>query len=173
MYLFTSFEGRISRSSFWLGLLGLVAVSFLSIFLLGGMFARSGHVPGILPLIITLILLYPALAITVKRLHDRNKPAMPWVAIFFLPGLISNVMQSFHIDYTVMTTKEYAEVWGMTDSGGMMGIFGMGGAEMLVPGPVAMAVGFISMIVGIWALIELGFLKGTAGENSYGPDPLG
>jgi uncharacterized membrane protein YhaH (DUF805 family) len=30
----------------------------------------------------------------------------------------------------------------------------------------------LSAIVGIWSLIELGFLRGTAGENRFGPDPL-
>ena len=33
-------------------------------------------------------------------------------------------------------------------------------------------IGLIPIIGGIWMLIELGFLKGTAGPNSYGPDPL-
>ena len=28
------------------------------------------------------------------------------------------------------------------------------------------------LIVGIWYLIELGFLRGTVGSNEYGPDPL-
>ena len=28
------------------------------------------------------------------------------------------------------------------------------------------------MIVGIWYLIELGCLRGTVGQNQYGPDPL-
>ena len=29
-----------------------------------------------------------------------------------------------------------------------------------------------SFAVSIWALVELGFLRGTAGPNRYGPDPL-
>ena len=29
-----------------------------------------------------------------------------------------------------------------------------------------------SIAVSIWALVELGFLRGTAGPNRYGPDPL-
>jgi uncharacterized membrane protein YhaH (DUF805 family) len=29
-----------------------------------------------------------------------------------------------------------------------------------------------SLAVSIWALVELGFLRGTAGPNRYGPDPL-
>ena len=30
----------------------------------------------------------------------------------------------------------------------------------------------LSLAVGIWALIELGILKGTTGPNQHGPDPL-
>lgn len=29
-----------------------------------------------------------------------------------------------------------------------------------------------SFAVAIWAIVELGFLRGTAGPNEYGPDPL-
>ena len=30
----------------------------------------------------------------------------------------------------------------------------------------------LSLAVGIWALIELGILRGTTGPNQHGPDPL-
>jgi uncharacterized membrane protein YhaH (DUF805 family) len=30
-----------------------------------------------------------------------------------------------------------------------------------------------SLAISIWALVELGFLRGTPGPNRYGPDPLG
>ena len=37
-------------------------------------------------------------------------------------------------------------------------------------------VGFVfgvgSFVISIWALVELGFLRGTVGPNRYGPDPL-
>jgi uncharacterized membrane protein YhaH (DUF805 family) len=29
-----------------------------------------------------------------------------------------------------------------------------------------------SVAISIWALVELGCLRGTAGTNEYGPDPL-
>jgi uncharacterized membrane protein YhaH (DUF805 family) len=32
--------------------------------------------------------------------------------------------------------------------------------------------GLIGVAISIWALVELGFLRGTSGENRYGPDPL-
>jgi uncharacterized membrane protein YhaH (DUF805 family) len=30
-----------------------------------------------------------------------------------------------------------------------------------------------SFAIAVWAIVELGFLRGTPGPNSYGPDPLG
>ncbi len=34
-------------------------------------------------------------------------------------------------------------------------------------------IAFVPIIGGLWALIETGFLEGTAGDNTYGPNPLG
>jgi uncharacterized membrane protein YhaH (DUF805 family) len=38
------------------------------------------------------------------------------------------------------------------------------------------AAGFVLILIGlgigIWAFVEIGCLRGTAGLNSYGPDPL-
>ena len=31
---------------------------------------------------------------------------------------------------------------------------------------------FVPIVGGVWALIECGFLRGTVGDNRYGPDPL-
>ncbi len=33
--------------------------------------------------------------------------------------------------------------------------------------------GLAAFVLMVWGFIELGCLKGTAGPNSYGPDPLG
>jgi uncharacterized membrane protein YhaH (DUF805 family) len=32
--------------------------------------------------------------------------------------------------------------------------------------------GLASVVISIWGLVELGFLRGTVGPNKYGPDPL-
>jgi len=32
--------------------------------------------------------------------------------------------------------------------------------------------GLASFVISIWALVEIGFLRGTVGPNQYGPDPL-
>jgi len=36
----------------------------------------------------------------------------------------------------------------------------------------AVIFGLASLAVSIWAVVELGFLRGTPGPNQYGPDPL-
>ncbi|MFP6749867.1 MAG: DUF805 domain-containing protein [Alphaproteobacteria bacterium] len=33
-------------------------------------------------------------------------------------------------------------------------------------------IGFIPILGAIWLLVEIAFLKGTSGENRFGPDPL-
>jgi uncharacterized membrane protein YhaH (DUF805 family) len=32
--------------------------------------------------------------------------------------------------------------------------------------------GVAGLAISVWALVELGFLRGTPGDNAYGPDPL-
>ena len=33
-------------------------------------------------------------------------------------------------------------------------------------------IGLIPIVGAIWLIVDLGFLKGTSGENRFGPDPL-
>ncbi|PFG45429.1 uncharacterized membrane protein YhaH (DUF805 family) [Vibrio sp. ES.051] len=39
------------------------------------------------------------------------------------------------------------------------------------PSMPQMLIASISLICGLWILVECGFLKGTAGPNKYGPEP--
>lgn len=50
---------------------------------------------------------------------------------------------------------------GLQGLGETMGATGLGSIPMI-----------ISFGISIWALVDLGFLKGTDGPNDYGPDPL-
>jgi uncharacterized membrane protein YhaH (DUF805 family) len=107
-YLF-SFKGRVSRQRYWLMMLLTLP------FAIAGAFfdARQGQEPlqgsGVLFL---LPIVWPALAVTIKRWHDRDKSGW-WVLINLIP-----------------------------------------------------------IIGDIWSLVENGFLKGTSGDNRFGPDPL-
>lgn len=101
--LYLSFEGRINRQPFWLGLLAMVVVVWVLEFILFSMFggrvmmnidtnnpdaaaAMSNAMSGMmLPIgILTLIFLWPSLALYTKRWHDRDKSGW-WSLIMFVP----------------------------------------------------------------------------------------
>ncbi|MDQ8727490.1 hypothetical protein [Bradyrhizobium sp. LHD-71] len=56
-------------------------------------------------------------------------------------------------------------------SSGVTNALGITG-DQLSTGVLDDLLGLIVLIVGVWALIELGFPRGPAGPNAYGPDPL-
>ncbi len=150
MDLFTKFEGRISRRRFWLGFVGIAAMAMIAG--LGIMFLLpEGTVLVLGQVLLSGAIVYMWSAVVVKRLHDRGKPALPWVVIFMAPGVIMQVMSILKIGYSAVE---------------------LGGTSVMVPGVAAMAVMWAAMAVALWMIVELGFLKGTQGDNTYGPDPL-
>ena len=103
-WIFFSFEGRINRKPFWLCVLALIVISAIanridaSLFF-GHMNAFAGHTgfgflyrsTGFLHMgagpvsgIVSLLLIWPALAVTAKRWHDRDKSGW-WNLINFVP----------------------------------------------------------------------------------------
>jgi len=79
--LFLDPRGRIARRSFWLhGVLVLAALSLLGRALLDIARLRSDNVD----MIVDSLLLWPALAISAKRWHDRDKSGW-WVLVALLP----------------------------------------------------------------------------------------
>lgn len=92
-YLLTSFEGRISRQPFWLSVLALFIAQWIIMIILGMVFGYSmmgGMDPamassGMAPIVIvSLLFLYPALAVYTKRWHDRGKSGW-WTLILLVP----------------------------------------------------------------------------------------
>ncbi len=148
-YLLTEFDGRIPRSQFWIGVVCLVVVSLVLSFILGAVLPMA-----VASLIGTLIILYPAAAVYAKRLHDRNKPTTPWLYILIGPALLYALMSATGIGFSEMSVP--------------------GEDPVMVPsGPIGWLLSLAVMVVGIWALVELGILKGTTGANEFGADPLG
>lgn len=151
MELFTSFEGRISRKSFWLGLIGITIIGLVLSMGLLPIIGSGGVIVGVVQFILTAGIFYLWAAVVVKRLHDRNKAAVPWAVIFMAPGAVLAVMNILRIDYHMMDVA---------------------GTSILVPGAIAMTVTWISTLFSLWMIVELGFLKGTPGQNKYGMNPL-
>ena len=141
-YLFTSFDGRINRKPYWLASLILVAAAILVMVVLVVALDPLSAAFRIGTFIVQLALLYPVSALMAKRLHDRGRPTW-WIAIALVPMVLQGLLQA-------------------------MGVIG----NPLQSNALDYLFGLIVFVVGIWFLIELGFLRGTPGANQYGPDPL-
>ena len=148
--LYLTSDGRISRKTWWIGTVILFVASILLYIVLGlvglGMTSSWG------PIIVYLILFYPALNLGVKRRHDRDNDGNDYRILMGVSALLT-LLQAFGIGFS------------RTDLGN--GFVGM--MPDLWMSIVQIAVG----IYGIYLLVQLGFLKGTPGTNSYGQDPLG
>ena len=80
-FLFTDFEGRINRQLWWIGVGVLFAASIVANLLFGS--------DGLVPLIVSVLLLIAGVALHVKRCHDRGKSGW-WCLLLVIPlvGLI-------------------------------------------------------------------------------------
>lgn len=158
MDLFLSFDGRIARGQWWIGVIALFVVLLVLSIIIGTLFG-AGFFGSLLTFLLSLAALYPAIALATKRLADRGKPPMPRLAFFYGPGLLLSLLSAFNIGYRP------------ADMGGMTGMPGMPAGDVMVPGMLVTILMFLSLIAFVWALIELGILRGDDGPNAYGPPP--
>jgi uncharacterized membrane protein YhaH (DUF805 family) len=143
--LLLGFEGRISRTQFWIGLVIIVAAELILMWLLGIPFlptVMKDVSVRVIEFAIQVVVLYPTVAIAVKRLHDRDKPG---IYVLWLVGLTAIIA--------------FTNLFGLTD-------------DPRNPGWLDFVLGFCAAVIGLAFLVELGFRRGTAGDNRYGPDPL-
>jgi uncharacterized membrane protein YhaH (DUF805 family) len=78
VYLLSSFEGRISRKTFWIAIAVLIAAE------LAGYLIAQALQGDRLSAIVDLAFVYPEFAIAAKRAHDRDLPI--WILIVFFGG---------------------------------------------------------------------------------------
>ena len=134
--LYSSFDGTITRKPFWLGLLGLLAVG-ITISIVTLPLGQMGEWAAFLA---SLALLYPALALSTKRLRDRGRANLPlWLAIYFAPSVLLNVFQTLEIGFNRIT---------------------MGDVSVVQPTGIGLILTFAAGILALIALVDLGFLKG-------------
>ena len=157
--LYTTTTGRIGRKTWWLGVIGLaiigLIISVVMVSILGAMgLMTSGFGQGLASLALVAIFFVPYKAMTYKRLHDRNRPEnLFW--IFIGPSIVSAVLMMLGISGSVQSIEMLGTV-----------------TEGFKPNMLGNLVNLVSTGIAIWALIELGFLKGDAGANAHGPDPV-
>jgi len=168
---FTGFDGRLNRQPFWISAIILAVISIVISFLLLPVIGLS-MMPNIAPgtssadviaalpdmmrksgwvsLVMFLIFLYPVASISIKRRHDRNNSGLD-VWIYYALAIINLLLNALGFGLTTTNVQ---------------------GIDIPTPGPISMVLGIILAVYGIYLLVVCGFLKGTTGPNSYGPDPL-
>jgi len=160
---FFSFQGRINRAKLWLFIpimIGIYIVYFILFSILFGSslvamlkggatgLAAGGASIGagmLLTCLLSIAIIGASIALTVKRLHDRDKGAV-WLLVFWLLPFILNIAAVIN-RLAAMSAGEEAS-------------------------PVLGVLSLISFAISIWAFVELYCLRGTVGDNRYGPDPL-
>lgn len=174
--LYTSTEGRIGRKSWWLGVIGIavayIVIAFLVLPIVGvsmipnvaavtdpnadpaaitQLITDSMQRSSLASLILFVVFAYPMYAVGLKRRHDRDNNGMDLIVYLALTALVL-LIQALGIGMETITI-----------------------GEITVP-TMSMWLNLLLLAVGIYAiymLVVLGFLRGTAGSNQYGPDPLG
>jgi uncharacterized membrane protein YhaH (DUF805 family) len=172
---YIGFTGRLNRQPFWMSAIVLVVAGAIVNWVLLSVTGSNGVIDiqalvsggtsaeevtamivdlsrraGWISLITFIVLLYPAAAICIKRRHDRNSSGID-VWIYMGLTLVVGLVQAFGL--------------GMT-------IADFGGITVPSPTPLMSVLGIVAAAFAIYLLVVMGFLKGTAGPNTYGPDPL-
>jgi uncharacterized membrane protein YhaH (DUF805 family) len=88
-------------------------------------------------------IVYAGVVSAIKRLHDRNKSGW-WVVLFYGAPTVISVIASI-LDGSLESSPQL---------------------------PMLLLLQVASLVISIWALVELGCRRGTIGHNRYGPDPL-
>lgn len=124
-YLYTSFDGRIGRQSWWLGVIVLIVAMVIVI-------SISLFIPfiGIILIAIAyLAALFASVAMGLKRLHDRNKDGtLLWVfigvpiAVQAITWLFS--LQTSALGMLLAAISFAASIWGLIELGILKGTEG-------------------------------------------------
>jgi len=141
--LLFSFSGRINRARYWL----FFVIYLVSVLILAGIAALLVPNPA------------PAAAIAYAIV------ALVWFIVLFIGSIAVGRKRLHDCDKSG---------WWLLLFYVLAAIFSGAGQAAADIGNVGgqIVCGLIALVIGIWALVELGFLRGTRGLNRYGPDPL-
>lgn len=141
VHVLTGFHGRMGRRDFWIGSLSFLPIFVVLMFGLAGLMRPTGatQVETFAFYASQVVALWISAALIVKRLHDRNKSAF-WYLLFGLgPPFAYWLGNEFSSNISNQLSPAQLGFW------------------------------LLSLVLWVWAIVELGFLKGTAGPNRFGP----
>ena len=145
MNFFFSSHGRIPRHKWWIGSVCVAGAVILASVLLWSRYGEGvilGQGGRTAAFAVNLVFLYVAYCLGAKRFRDRNK-SPAHMGLPIAVALVKLVLDLFHVT---------GDPW--------------------VPNALDTLFLVVQVGIGVWLIIELGCLRGTVGDNDYGPDPL-
>jgi uncharacterized membrane protein YhaH (DUF805 family) len=137
--LMFGYDGRIGRLYCFLGFLAFVAIVGFFSGIADDATVGTGDIGRYVALFFIIGTgFWMHSAVTIKRLHDRDKSAW-WYLLY-----------------------------GIAPFGFFLLAIYLWTARVLEAASILFVLSFVGLI---WAIVELGFLRGTAGPNRYGPEP--
>jgi uncharacterized membrane protein YhaH (DUF805 family) len=153
---FTGMDGRINRQAWWIGVVVLIVVAIILNFILGAI--MGGGMPSL------------------DQLQDPNAmiafaQKQGWISLIIglitaYPYIALSVKRRHDRNnngYDAMGLIVFSLLWSLIQALGLL----------VSTTGIGMVISIVFLIYAIYVLVQLGFLKGTAGPNNYGPDPLG
>ena len=149
---FIGFNGRLNRQPFWISAIVLAVVGIALNFILGSITGTG-------------MMMSPT---------DMMRPET--MQKLSLQGLIGGIILAYP-QLALLVKRRHDRNNNGYDAIALVVlglIYSLCGALGFVTngGPVQIIFGLVFLVLGIWVLVQAGFLKGTAGPNNYGPDPL-
>lgn len=146
------FEGRARRKEFWYFILTNVIIGFILGFI-SSFFAES-MIPLVLMSLFSLIVFLPSISVSIRRLHDKNFSGywLLFLAPLYILGLVDNL---------IVFVPDLIAVRMLLMSYMFSSEIGMG---------IYLGYSIIAFIIGVTIFI-LALMRGTIGDNKYGPDP--
>jgi uncharacterized membrane protein YhaH (DUF805 family) len=125
--LLFSFRGRLNRKPYWMTIIATMAIFVLLLLLALSMIREHRFEFAAFTVVILLILYIPlvwiGLAISAKRLHDRDKSAW-WLLVFYvLPGIFSTAGNEMgDVGFILLHIISFAiSVWAFVELGCLRG----------------------------------------------------
>ena len=157
LHVLFSFHGRINRAKYWLAILFWTVVDIVVFAVVGGMLVKDILALGS----------EPSGADVVRVILSFGIGIVLVILLVFVPMIVSG----FAIGIKRLHDRDQSGWWIL------LFYFGPAVASALAQrsdaGALVLVLSLVSLGISIWAIVVLGFLRGTRGPNRYGPDPLG
>jgi uncharacterized membrane protein YhaH (DUF805 family) len=119
--LFFGFSGRINRAKYWLAVIVYIATTAI---VLSIEFALSmSRAFLILALVVCIPVAISGVAVSIKRLHDRDKSGW-WLLVFYgLPGVLSGIAETMGPYFIFELASAAVSIWAIVELGFLPGTF--------------------------------------------------